>query len=177
MTFCDVFKTSQIHLKKDVSFVTSLRRLKNISKKMSFVMSLRALEHISKMMSIPWRLWNVSKTSLASICNFSKYPAKMVLYDFCRVITIPDKIDVRPLETLKKWNVFWEQFIDISQVCHEYQWADICVWVLASRQSSKHNSRCIIYYSSEFFFFFYKPLLLLRWNTEILAKIDKKLRN
>ena len=35
--FCDVFKTSQIHLKKDVFFVTSLRRLKNISKKMSFV--------------------------------------------------------------------------------------------------------------------------------------------
>ena len=30
---CDVFKTSQIHLKKDVFSVTSLRRLKNNSRK------------------------------------------------------------------------------------------------------------------------------------------------
>ena len=35
--FWDVFKTSQIHLKKDVFFVTSVRRLRNISKKTSFV--------------------------------------------------------------------------------------------------------------------------------------------
>ena len=35
--FCDVFRTSQIHVKKDFFFVTSLRRLKNISKKMYFV--------------------------------------------------------------------------------------------------------------------------------------------
>ena len=35
--FCDVFKTSQIHLKKDVLFVTSLRRLKYISKKLFFL--------------------------------------------------------------------------------------------------------------------------------------------
>ena len=54
--FCDVFKTSQIHLKKYVFFVTSLRRLKNISKKMSF----------------PRHLRDVSKTSLASIFWFSK---------------------------------------------------------------------------------------------------------
>ena len=54
--FSDVFKTSQIHLKKDVFCVTSLRRL----------------EHISKKMSFPWRLWDVSKTSLASIFGFSK---------------------------------------------------------------------------------------------------------
>ena len=33
----DISETSQKHLKKDVFFVTSLRRLKNISKKMSFV--------------------------------------------------------------------------------------------------------------------------------------------
>ena len=45
--FCNVFKTSQIHLIKDVFCVTSLRRLENISKKMLF----------------PWRLWDVSKTS------------------------------------------------------------------------------------------------------------------
>ena len=35
--FWDVFKTSQIHPQKDVSFVTPLRRLKNISKKISYV--------------------------------------------------------------------------------------------------------------------------------------------
>ena len=33
MTFCDVFKTFQVHLKKDVFFVTSLRRRKNILKR------------------------------------------------------------------------------------------------------------------------------------------------
>ena len=71
--FCDVFKRSQIHLKKYVFFVTSLRGLKYISKKMSFfVTSLRRLEHISKRMFFPWRLWDVSKTSLASIFGFSK---------------------------------------------------------------------------------------------------------
>ena len=35
MTFCDVFKTCQKHLKKDVFCVTSLRRLEHISEKMS----------------------------------------------------------------------------------------------------------------------------------------------
>ena len=35
--FCDVFKTSQIHLKKDIFFVASLRRLKYISEKISFL--------------------------------------------------------------------------------------------------------------------------------------------
>ena len=54
--FCDVFKTSQKHLKKDVFCVTSLGRL----------------GHISKTMSFPWRLWDVSKTSLASIFGFPK---------------------------------------------------------------------------------------------------------
>ena len=65
----------------------------------------------------------------------------MVSCDFCRVITISDKIDAGPLETLKKLNI-----LKINQACHEYQWADICVRVLASQQSSKPNSRCIIYY-------------------------------
>ena len=35
--FCGVFKMSEIHLKKDVFFKTSLRHLKNISKVTSFV--------------------------------------------------------------------------------------------------------------------------------------------
>ena len=58
--FCDVFKTSQIHLKKDVFQVTSLRRLK----------------HISKKMFILWRLWYVSKIYLESICDYSKISHK-----------------------------------------------------------------------------------------------------
>ena len=70
----------------------------------------------------------------------------MVLCDFRRVITISDKIDVGPLETLKKLNVFWDQCIDINHVCYVHQWADICVRVLASQQTSKPNSRCIIYH-------------------------------
>ena len=100
--FCDVFKTSQKHLKKDVFCVTSLRRL----------------EHISKKMSFPWRLWDVSKTSLASIFGFSKIRhTKMISCDFRRVITISDKMDVGLSETLRKWNVLWEQCIDINQAC------------------------------------------------------------
>ena len=46
--FCQVFKTFQIHLKKDAFFVTSLRRLKNISKKMSFVWRLEDVSGISQ---------------------------------------------------------------------------------------------------------------------------------
>ena len=100
--FCDAFKTSQKHLKKDVFCVTSLRRLAHISKKMPF----------------PWRLWDVSKTSLASIFGFSKiHHTKMISCDFRWVITISDKMDVEPSETLRKWNVLWEQCIDINQVC------------------------------------------------------------
>ena len=114
--FCDVFKTSQKHLKKDVFCITPLGRLELISKNMSF----------------PWHLWDVSETSLASICDFSKIPHRMVSCDLCRVTEIFDKIDVGPLETLKKRNVFWEQCIVINQVCHEYQLADICVRILAS---------------------------------------------
>ena len=58
--FCDVFKTSQIHLKKDVFFVTSLRRLKYTSKKM-FIL---------------WLLWYVSKIYLESICDYLKISHK-----------------------------------------------------------------------------------------------------
>ena len=97
--FCDVFKTSQKHLKKDVFCVTSLRRLGHISKKMSF----------------PWRLWDVSKTSLASIFGFPKICHNLISCDFRRLIAISDKIDVGPSETLKKWNVLWEHCIDINQ--------------------------------------------------------------
>ena len=62
MSFCDVSKTSQKHLEKDVFWVTFSRHLEHISKKMS-----------QKICSI------CSKTS---ICSFSKIPHKMVLCDF-----------------------------------------------------------------------------------------------
>ena len=65
----------------------------------------------------------------------------MVSCDFRKVITISDKMNVGPLETLKKLNI-----LKINQVRHEYQWADIYVRVLASKPSSNPNSRCIFYY-------------------------------
>ena len=77
---------------------------------------------------------------------FQKFPTKMVSCDFRRVTKIFDKIDAGSLETLKKWNVFWEQCIAINQVCHEHRWVDVCVRVLASQRSSKLNSKCIICY-------------------------------
>ena len=96
-----ISETSQKHLKRDVFFVTSLRRLKYISKKMSF----------------PWRLWDVSKTLSQVFLVFQKYVTKTISCDFRSVITISDKIDVGPWETLWKWNVLWEQCMDINQVC------------------------------------------------------------
>ena len=104
----DISESSQKHLKKDVFCMTSLRRLKHISKKMSFL----------------WHLWDVSKTSLAGICDFWKKPYKMVFCDFRRVTEIFGKLDVGPLETFKKWN---EQCMVINQVCHKYQLALISV--------------------------------------------------
>ena len=65
---------------------------------------------------------------------------------FRMVITISNKIDVGPLKTLKKWNVFWEQCRNINHVCHEYQWADVSVRVLVGQLSSKPNIRYTIYY-------------------------------
>ena len=99
--FCDVFKMSQKHLKRDVFCVTSLRRLENISKKMSFR-----------------DVYETSQKLLSQVfLVFQKYVTKMISCDFRRVITISDKIDVGPSETLKKWNVLWEQCININQVC------------------------------------------------------------
>ena len=94
--------------------------------------SQRPLRNISKEMSFLWRLKDVSKTSqkrclfrdvsetsqkhLSQVfLVFQKCATKMISCDFLRVITISDKIDVGPSETLKKWNVLWEQCIDINQ--------------------------------------------------------------
>ena len=82
---------------------------------------------------------------------FQKYPTEMILCHFPRVITISVKINMGPLEALKKWNIFLEQCIDINQLCHGYQWADFCVRVLVSQRSSNPNTRCIIYYFKWFF--------------------------
>ena len=61
MPFYDFFKMPQIHLKKDVFHVTSLRRFK----------------HISNKVSILWRLWYVSKMFLKGICGCSKTSNKI----------------------------------------------------------------------------------------------------
>ena len=95
----DISETSPKHLKRGVFCVASLRCLGHISKKMFF----------------PLYFWDVSKTSLASILVFLKYITKMISCDFCRLITISDKIDVAPSETLRKWNALWEHCIDINQ--------------------------------------------------------------
>ena len=142
----DISETSQKHLKRDVFFVTSLRRLKYISKKMFFCDVFKTSQAYLKKDVFSVTSLRCPKTFLACILVFQKYPKKLTLCDFRRVITISDKTDVEPLETLKKLNVFWEQCIDINQVCHEYQWADICMRVLANKRSPNSNSRCIIYY-------------------------------
>ena len=49
----------------------------------------------------------------------------MASCDFRRVTELFDKLDVRPLQTPKKGNVFWEQCLAINQVCNKYQCADI----------------------------------------------------
>ena len=59
-------KISQLHVNKDVFYVTSLRHPK----------------HISKKIPILWRLRDVSKINLASICDFSKIPRKNVFMRF-----------------------------------------------------------------------------------------------
>ena len=108
---------------------------------------------------------------------FQKYPTKMISCDFRRVITMSDKIDVGPLETLKKWNVFWEQCVYISQVCHEHQWADMCgeFWQIKDYQSSIVG---VLFTTFSDFFRLIKLNVIcchyeLCWNTEILAKVLK----
>ena len=99
--FCDVFKTSQKHLKKDVFCVTSLS-VSSISQKRCLFrdVSETSQKHLSQVFLV-----------------FQKYVTKMILCDFRRVIIISDKIDLGPSETLKKLSVLWEQCIDIDEVC------------------------------------------------------------
>ena len=72
-----------------------LRRLKNISKK--YVFSVTPLR----------RLKNITRKS-SKIIDYKKCVPQKILCGFRRVIRISDKTDVEPLETVKKWSVFWE---------------------------------------------------------------------
>ena len=112
----DSSETSQKHLKRNVFFVTSLRRLKNISKKMSFAWRSYDVSGISQKRCL---FRDVSETSLKHLSQvflvFQKYNTKMISCDFRRLITISDKIEVGSPETLKKWNVSWERCIDVNQ--------------------------------------------------------------
>ena len=86
MFFCDVLKTSQKHLKKDVICVTSLRRLEDISKRCLLrEVSETSQKHLSQVFLV-----------------FQKYVTKIISCDFRRLITISDKEDVGPSETFKK---------------------------------------------------------------------------
>ena len=62
--FWDVFKTSQIHLKKDVFFVTSLRRLRYVSKKMSFLWALKDVSDTSQKICFSGDVFEASQTYL-----------------------------------------------------------------------------------------------------------------
>ena len=113
----EISETSQKHLKRDVFFVTYLRRPKSISKKclLCDMMSLRRLKHISEKGCLFHDVSEMLQKDLSQVfLVFQKYVTKMTWCDFRRVITISDKIDVGPSE---KWNVLSEQWIDINQVC------------------------------------------------------------
>ena len=79
----------------------------------------RYLRDVSKTSQKRCLFRDVSETSQKHLSQvflvFQKYVTKMISCNFRRLITISDKIDVGPSETLKKWNVLWEQCIDINQ--------------------------------------------------------------
>ena len=175
-------ETSQRPLRNISKEKTFLWRLKDISKEMSFAWRLSDVSNISQKSCL---LRNISETSQKHLLQvfviFQKYPTIMVSRNFRRVTEILDKIDMGPLETPKKWKVFWEQWIVINQVCHEYQWADICVRVLASKQSSKSylNLSALFTIFSDFFRLirlFISCCLCLKYRNFRQVK-DKMLRN
>ena len=72
----------------------------------------------------------------------------MVSCDFDRVIELSDKIDERPVRNTQEIMRFLgtvHRYLDINQVCHGYQWADICARVLASHRSSKLSTDKTLY--------------------------------
>ena len=105
--FCDVFKTSQVHLKKVVFHVTFLRRLKRISKTCQFYdVSDTSQNNLLKVFltiqknptKMVFQFYDVSDTSqnnlLKVFLTIQKNPTKMVF--------LADKTDLGPLKTLKK---------------------------------------------------------------------------
>ena len=138
--FCYAFQTSQRCLFSDI-FKTSQKLLKEHVFSMR---SLRCLDHIFKKISIPWHLWDVSKTSLASINDFSEiaYQNDFVWYPLSYWNIWTNRCGT--LRNTPEMERFWELGIDINLVCHEYQLADIYMRVLTSQRSSKPNSKCII---------------------------------
>ena len=84
--FCDVFKTSEIHLKKKCFSCDVFKITENLKKDIYSVTS--------------------QKYFLKVFVTFQKYPTKLVSCDIRRVIELSDKIDVGLSKTLKKWNVY-----------------------------------------------------------------------
>ena len=129
----EIFQRPLRNISKDVFFVMSLRRLKYISKNISFSWRLWDVSKSSLKRRRLCDAFKTSRTYLSKRCLFrevsetsqkhlsqvflvfQKYVTKMISCNFRRLITISDKIDVGPSETLKKWNVLWEQCIDINQ--------------------------------------------------------------
>ena len=119
---------------------TSQRPLRNISKR-CLLCNIFKISGISQKRCL---FRDVSVTSHKHLSQvflvFQKYPTRMISCDFRKVITISDKIDVEPLETLKKWKVFWKQssVMSISGL--------MSVRVLTSQRLSNLSGSCIIYY-------------------------------
>ena len=107
---------------------------------MSFVWR---LSHVSSISQKRCLFRDVSETSQKHLSQvflaFQKYFTKMISCDFRRLITISDKIHVGPSETLKKWNVLWEQCTDINQVCPVGWYLREEFWQVKDRQNPVVN--------------------------------------
>ena len=96
--FCDVFKTSQIHLKKDVFFVTSLRLLKYISKKTS---QIHLKKYVFQVTSLRRQTYLKKRCLFSDVKNISwKY--LWLFQNITQKWFRADKIYVWALKTLKK---------------------------------------------------------------------------
>ena len=132
-----------------------------------------------------WLFCDVFKTFQKQLSHvfviFQKYPTKMVSCDFRRVIRISDKIDVGPLETLKKWSVFLEHCIDINKPAMNISGL-ISAWEFW-QFSDRHTLIVGVLFTTFSDFFRLIRLYITRchyelwWNTEISTKLDKKLRS
>ena len=115
------------------------------------------------------RLKNISQNHLF----FQKYVTKMISCDIRRVITVSDKIDVGPSETLKKWIVLWEQCIDINQ--SSLPSGLISIWEFWQVKDRQNPIVSVLFTTLSDLSLWTVPTPC--WNTEILAKLQKKLRN